>query len=271
MRNAAQGCFRLSIFWFIALAPSCIVEGWRISPLLGIWAAGAGQRWYWRDRQIRTDCVIFGVTNAWLSRGELRYILVQRWMKLDSTLATGLLFVLATLLALFAYLLRRAYVNKVLPADMPPGALPWTLPYPKAKIFPCEIKHARMYPTRHAFVYSYLQCGFPIVPAVVARDGELYGDDSDARLGRWWLRINAKDYLGRGNGWAGFYTKLKIYLREQVRYISVQYARIFDSSSTWTMPNGRMPTSSQLHASSCMPSTLYRSGTSTTQITSSSR
>ncbi|KAL5121578.1 hypothetical protein ACEQ8H_000650 [Pleosporales sp. CAS-2024a] len=72
-----------------------------------------------------------------------------------------------------------------------------------------------MFPKRHAFEYSYLQCGFPITPAGTRADGTEVGGGVDVKLGRWWMRIRAEDYLTRGLGDIGFYEKLKLYLREQ--------------------------------------------------------
>ncbi|KAF1848946.1 uncharacterized protein K460DRAFT_304585 [Cucurbitaria berberidis CBS 394.84] len=72
-----------------------------------------------------------------------------------------------------------------------------------------------MFPKRHAFKYSYLQCGFPIVPTSTTADGTDVSDGRDQELGSWWLRVRANDYLERGNGALGFYGKLKLYLREQ--------------------------------------------------------
>jgi hypothetical protein len=244
---AARGYFSAFVYGFIGLTLCLAFDGLRTTSPLVLWAAGAGLRRYLGDRQVLTDIVFYTFAKAWTLRGGLEYIVAGKWKRLEGWVVTGLL-AYVVVVTLYVCFLMRAYFVAEEPreiaqtGEVPAGASPWTLPYPKAKIFPCEVKHARMFPKRHAFEYSYLQCGFPIIPAIVARDGKLFGDDSDIRLGKWWLRINAKDYLGQGNGWAGFYTKLKIYLREQVRCISVEYARTSDSSSTWTMPNGRMPT-----------------------------
>ncbi|KAJ4399912.1 hypothetical protein N0V91_009080 [Didymella pomorum] len=72
-----------------------------------------------------------------------------------------------------------------------------------------------MFPKRHAFEYSYLQCGFPIIPGGVDVDGHDVATGTDQKLGSWWLRIRAVDYLTRGNGKAGFYGKLQTFMREQ--------------------------------------------------------
>ncbi|KAF3041303.1 hypothetical protein E8E12_004590 [Didymella heteroderae] len=71
-----------------------------------------------------------------------------------------------------------------------------------------------MFPKRHAFEYSYLQCGFPIIPGGVDADGHDVATGTDQELGSWWLRIRAVDYLMRGNGKAGFYGKLQTFMRQ---------------------------------------------------------
>jgi hypothetical protein len=202
---------------FVALSPGFVVDGWQTSPLLAIWAAGACARWYRGDHQVVTDCFVFGVVNAFLTRAELANFVSWKWNELDVTMATGFWSGLAISIALLAYTQRRhAYRESMIPEPPSDGMTPWTLPYPKPKIFPCVTKHARMFPKRHAFEYSYLQCGFPIIPDGIRADGVVCGGETDAQLGSWWLRIKAGDYLSRENNSAGFYVKLKLFLREQV-------------------------------------------------------
>lgn len=101
-------------------------------------------------------------------------------------------------------------------SELPPAARKWTLKYPKARIFPCRTAHARIFPKKHTFSYSYLQCGFPIVPDTTTAGGIDVSSGNDCELGSWWLRVKADDYLDRGNGKLGFYEKLKMYLRKHV-------------------------------------------------------
>lgn len=98
---------------------------------------------------------------------------------------------------------------------LPATAEKWTKEHPRAKIFPCRTTHARMFPKKHAFSYSYLQVGFPIIPEAVTAGGMHISTGKDHSLGSWWLRVKAEDYLDRGNGELGFYGKLKMYLRDQ--------------------------------------------------------
>jgi hypothetical protein len=214
-------------FCFAALAPRAVIDGWRTAPLLVIWAAGAAKRWRDGDRQVVNDCVVFGIWNVILAKAELNNAVYQKLEKLDMTVAAGLWFLIARLgipLALLAYFPRwRAYRNPTedakTQAEVLEGLSPWPLKYPKARIFPCQTKHARMFPKRHAFEYSYLQCGFPIIPDGVNPDGLDTNVGSDVQLGCWWLRVKAEDYLNRGSGGLGFYNKLKLYLREHVHHI----------------------------------------------------
>ncbi|KAJ8116564.1 hypothetical protein OPT61_g2034 [Boeremia exigua] len=178
------------------------------------WALGAGVRSSFGDRQLKTDCWIFGVMAAWMARRELAVFLQKSW---DASAATvGSPIVVLALVAIPLSILRlRSRREDTKADDLPKRANEWTLQYPKTLIFPCETKHARMFPKRHAFQYSYLQCGFPIIPGGVTSDGSDIATGTDQELGSWWLRVRANDYLSRGNGSVGFYGKLQSFMREQ--------------------------------------------------------
>jgi hypothetical protein len=224
------GFSRILVFSLIALVSCCLVDGWRISPLTTIWVAGSGVRWYFGDHQVATDSVLFGIANTYLAREGFKGIVPWIWERLDVSLLVGL-WLLISRLALPLVVIGLLFLWQTSwkdPAsqELPEGCTEWRLPYPKARIFPCSTKHARMFPKRHSFEYSYLQCGFPVIPAGVISDGTEVGLGSDRLLGSWWLRVRAEDYLERGNGTLGFYGKLKMYLRAQVcgsRYLVISY------------------------------------------------
>lgn len=205
---------------FVALSSCYIVDGWRTSPPLAIWAAGAGMRWYLGDCQVATDSFIYGILNTFFAIDGLKAVASRQLEQWDSLTAVGSVFArFANPLILILIPLRslwNVYNNKPVPKALPDGISAWTLPHPKGRIFRCQTKHARMFPKRHAFEYSYLQCGFPIVPAGVSTDGKEVGLGNDHQLGSWWLRVKAEDYLNRGDAALGFYGKLKKYLRSQV-------------------------------------------------------
>ena len=119
-------------------------------------------------------------------------------------------------LAILGFPFWHAHGKSKTSVEIPPNALKWTTKYPKSKIFPCQTTHVRMFPKKHAFRYSYLQCGYPIVPDATTVGGIDFSVGRDRYLGSWWLRARADDHLDRGNGHLGFYGKLKMYLREQV-------------------------------------------------------
>lgn len=251
MWNAARGRFGLLSFFgycSIALLPCIIVNGWRTSPLLAIWAIGAGLRWLWGDTQILADCFMFGVVNVFWERRAIQEILARKLQEADTTAAAGSWLLISRFLgplALIACLYRwRGNRNNAAIGGLPNGAAPWTRPHPRALIFPCQTKHARMFPKRHAFEYTYLQCGFPVVPAGVQSDGERIGG-GDSQFGSWWLQIKAEDYLSRGNGVLGFYNKLKLYLQDHVcihtRLLQSCNFPMANKCSVWTMLIGRMP------------------------------
>lgn len=203
----------------------CVVAGgWRTWPLLTIWTVGCSARALHGDRQLLTDCCLFGVVYAWLSRQELAELAVKRrnqlFVSIDiagwSTLCLGLGITAVLAGAVIGLPFRRAGSNSKPSANLPSTARQWALEHPPSRIFPCRTTHARFFPKRHAFGYSYLQCGFPVVPEATTVDGMDVSSGGDQRLGRWWMCVKAEDYLERGNRALGFYGKLKSYLRQQV-------------------------------------------------------
>ena len=151
---------------------------------------------------------------AWLIREPLTIFLRKSWdVSVGSSMVV--LALVAVPLATLGLRSRRTSSNDTRADDLPKNLSKWALQYPKTRIFPCETKHARMFPKRHAFEYSYLQCGFPVIPGGVTSDGRDVATGTDQELGSWWLRVRAADYLSRGNGKAGFYGKLQTFMREQ--------------------------------------------------------
>lgn len=122
----------------------------------------------------------------------------------------------ATALAWFVHQRSKSDHDSSSAAKRPEGAREWKLEHPKPLIFPCRTTHARIFPKKHAFGYSYLLCGFPVTPVATTADGLDITDGRDRIKGSWWLRIRAEDYLERGYGALGFYGKLKAFLREHV-------------------------------------------------------
>ena len=181
--------------------------------LLATWALGAGVRRYFGDRQLQTDCCTFALIAAWLKREELAVLLRQEWTPAVSVGSSAVVLALITIPLAFLGL-RHSSRDDSKEHRLRKDLSEWTIPFPKARIFPCETKHARMFPKRHAFNYSYLQCGFPIIPGGVTPDGRDVATGADQKLGSWWLRVQANDYLTRGNGEAGFYGKLQAFMRD---------------------------------------------------------
>ena len=206
--------------------PCVVAGGWRIWPLLAIWIGGYGLRWRNGDRQLPTDCAILGVCYAWLERGELVGIASKSWNYTLGVLsgaeelptarvATTVAVTLALSAAVYPWFTEKSTIDPAWEESERKRRWRSDVEAPKARIFPCETKHARIFPKRHAFAYSYLQCGYPIVPCEDRYNGMVRPSGMDKYLGRWWLRVRAEDYLARGNGAHGFYWKLKTYLQEQ--------------------------------------------------------
>jgi len=185
------------------------------------WALGAGVRKSFGDRQLTTDCWTFAIIAGWLVKEQLKDLLRKSWgLSCDTVGSSMVVLALMTVpLALLGFRTlgfrtHRRSGNDTSIDEIPRDINKWILQHPKAKIFPCETKHARMFPKRHAFEYSYLQCGFPITPGGVTSDGRDVATGVDQKIGSWWLRVRAADYLSRGNSRLGFYGKLQVFMKE---------------------------------------------------------
>lgn len=221
--SGRSGAWALFARGVLALLPCVVSDGWRVWPI-AVWVVGCIVRLECGDSQVTTDCFIFGGLYVWLSRERLLETAVKRWNEVTTVGATTssfslLLVVSVTIVLAIAGLAvwRVQGKSRALP-DIPPTARTWTLDHPKAKIFPCRTTHARMFPKKHAFNYSYLQCGFPIIPDATTIEGMDVSNGKDREMGKWWLRVKAEDYLSPGNGELGFYGKLKMHLREHVKF-----------------------------------------------------
>lgn len=84
----------------------------------------------------------------------------------------------------------------------------------KPLIFPSRTTHARFFPKKHSFSYSYLLVGFPI--GWRGNAGSLLSADDGGLGKRGWLRVDAADYLYRGDDPRGLKGKLDSYLETQV-------------------------------------------------------
>ena len=198
-------------------------ERWNSWPLLVIWAVGCGARVHHNDHQIATDCSMFGIFIVWLAREDVvdfvskRWDDSQDWSIIAASWTSNLAFTVMIVLTLTGLHFWGGFGKNGKAAEKALNSMrKWTLACPRPMIFPCRTTHARMFPERHAFGYSYLQCGYPIVPAGTTATGDDVSDGRDRRLGNWWLRVSADDYLERGNGTLGFYGKLRQFLRNQV-------------------------------------------------------
>lgn len=102
---------------------------------------------------------------------------------------------------------------------VPSNTFPWTGPG-KVLLFPALTTHARLFPNRHSFDYSYLVVGIPvgwegISGGLVSSSSEKQSWLSLSRRG--WYHVDPEDYLDRGNRNLGLRGKLDAYLRSQVR------------------------------------------------------
>lgn len=221
-----------------------------------VWVAGAVARLALEDGGVKTDVLGFLVGGGVIWRREVLEMLGSRW---------GATWFLGGLPLIALALRDRENGDGVERDDGLADGLDeeveeWKVECPRPWIFPCRTRHTRMFPKRHAFGYSYLLCGFPVVPAGVTKHGVGIGDGKDRTKGSRWLRIRAEDYLARGCGAFGFFGKLKVFMREQVCLSGPPYGS-FSSSRASETTNGRMPTSSLHLASSATRLIPSHSGT----------
>ncbi|KAI1102085.1 hypothetical protein F4804DRAFT_278064 [Jackrogersella minutella] len=77
-------------------------------------------------------------------------------------------------------------------------------------LFPCQTTHTRFFPKKHSFDYSYLLVGIPVGWTGTA--GGMVSNDENSTGAEGWYKIDAADYLERGNGHLGLRGKLDAYL-----------------------------------------------------------
>ncbi|KAI5859760.1 hypothetical protein GGS23DRAFT_607345 [Durotheca rogersii] len=83
----------------------------------------------------------------------------------------------------------------------------------KPLLFPCRTTHARLFPEKHSFAYSYLLVGIPVGWTGVSGGMVSSGRNPFAVDG--WYHVDAADYLERGSGHLGLRGKLHAYLESQ--------------------------------------------------------
>jgi len=153
----------------------------------------------------------------------------------------------------------------------------WTGPG-KVLLFPARTTHARMFPTKHSFSYSYLVVGVPVGWQGTAGGMVSVGIDKGWSLSSWlslkpwarrgWYTVNPGDYLERGKAELGLRGKLDAYLVAQVRiaYLFFPCSAFFNTNSIYrgqTQRSTHMPTWLPLLAFLVIISTLSHSGTCT--------
>lgn len=94
-------------------------------------------------------------------------------------------------------------------------------------LFACKTTHARTFPKKHAFAYSYLVVGVPVgwegcASGMVSvghepEERSLFSRFTRPRLRKGWYHVDPADYLERGHGRLGLRGKLDRYLRQEVR------------------------------------------------------
>lgn len=90
--------------------------------------------------------------------------------------------------------------------------------YLAPKFFECRTTHARLFPKKHSFSYSYLLVGVPIgwrgatIPVLSSDVPASHGSTTSSKT---WFSVHAEDYLERGFHVDGLAGKLRDYLTTQ--------------------------------------------------------
>ncbi|KAL6700717.1 hypothetical protein J3F84DRAFT_344231 [Trichoderma pleuroticola] len=156
-----------------------------------------------------SDLVIIVICLAWNLRCSLMPIFYELARSRLTLGSVALAAIVSIGRQLFGYIWKRERV------DEPQGGTS------SAYLIPCRVTHSREHPKEHAFSYSYLTVGIPIGYRGNA-NGMIFVDDHDVSTSwlskiwrRSWFRLDAADYLERGNGKLGLRAKLDTYLRSQ--------------------------------------------------------
>ncbi|OTB15002.1 hypothetical protein K445DRAFT_75422 [Daldinia sp. EC12] len=118
----------------------------------------------------------------------------------------------AVLLILCFFWFKGSIIPKSLEISFAKLSVPWNGPG-RPLLFPCRTTHTRLFPKKHSFSYSYLLVGVPVGWTGVA-GGMISNDEHSTGVGGWY-KVDASDYLYRGNGHLGLRGKLNNYLESQ--------------------------------------------------------
>ncbi|KAI1473953.1 hypothetical protein F4774DRAFT_422783 [Daldinia eschscholtzii] len=118
----------------------------------------------------------------------------------------------AVLLILCFFWFKGSIIPKSLEISYAKLSVPWNGPG-RPLLFPCRTTHTRLFPKKHSFSYSYLLVGVPVGWTGVA-GGMISNDEHSTGVGGWY-KVDASDYLDRGNGHLGLRGKLNNYLESQ--------------------------------------------------------
>lgn len=91
-------------------------------------------------------------------------------------------------------------------------------------LIPCKTTHARRFPKKHSFGYSYLVVGVPVgstdnVNGMLTIDDGASGSWLSRLFRHGWYNVSASDYMQRGHNAQGLRGKLDEYLISQVRRV----------------------------------------------------
>lgn len=145
---------------------------------------------------------------GWTRRPFVASLALQLWHRLCTTL-------LPPAVAIGVAFLVLSSLNRKVTRWTGPGR-----PY----LVPCRTTHARLFPRKHSFTYSYLVVGIPV--GISGNFNGMLSVQNEQSQGlraflsslfrHGWYNVNASDYLQRGFSDTGLRGKLDAYLRSQV-------------------------------------------------------
>lgn len=218
------GLLQRLILSFTSIIPCFFAFGSSKWLIYAVWAVLGGARLRYGDHKALQDSLLFGIFNILLVRRQIYDALISSWIIIGKdTQSTAIASAASTLaIAGLWYISGKSNTSwEGSPELSREGTRPWPVEHPQPFVIPCRTTHTRIFPKKHSFAYGYLLCGFPIVPAGTTPEGIDIADGKDQVLGRWWLQIQAGDYLTRGQAALGFYGKLKVFLREKVKIMLI--------------------------------------------------
>lgn len=172
-------------------------------------------RIYYDGEATWSDIRWIATFSLWTNRDLCKELVFRALDLMSSAYAAAI--VLPSILAL--YFIHSLYNRKI---DLSERKELFRSDFLKPLIFPCRTTHARLFPKKHSFSYSYLLVGIPIgwrgaIGSFLSAD-ETNTQSRTSERQKSWFSVNAEDYLQRGRDSNGLKGKLQSFLISQVSH-----------------------------------------------------